>query len=139
MTGLDTQLDILISLMNPTFSKQLSLATIALRFGSSNLRRCCFIGHALGSTFNACSMSSLGMLGMSYGHHAKISQCSQRNSMSAPSYAGSKSTTMDVVLSRSVPLNPVLYRKPGPAGINRCWVPHYDQCCLLVLHIPLSY
>jgi hypothetical protein len=55
-------------------------------------------GFALGSTFNACSTSSLGTPGMSDGNQVKISQRSQRNSTSAPSYAGSKFTAIDVVL-----------------------------------------
>jgi hypothetical protein len=59
-------------------------------------------GFVLGSMFNACSMSSLGTLGMSDGHQAKISQRSWRNSMSALSYAGSKFTVIDVVLLASV-------------------------------------
>jgi hypothetical protein len=59
-------------------------------------------GFALGSTFSACSTSSLGTPGMSEGHQAKISQCSQRNSTSALSYAGSKFTVMEVVFAGSV-------------------------------------
>jgi hypothetical protein len=59
-------------------------------------------GFALGSTFNACSTSSLGTPGMSDGHQVKISQRSRRNSMSALSYAGSRFTTIDVVLLGSV-------------------------------------
>jgi hypothetical protein len=59
-------------------------------------------GFALGSTFNACSTSSLGTPGMSEGHQAKISQHSRRNSTSALSYAGSRFTAIDVVLFGSV-------------------------------------
>jgi hypothetical protein len=59
-------------------------------------------GFALGSMFSACSTSSLGTLGISEGHQAKISQCSRRNSMSALSYAGSKFTAMEVILFGSV-------------------------------------
>jgi hypothetical protein len=102
MTGLDTQLDVFISLMNRAFYRRWSSDAIALHFGSSNLRRGCFTGRALGSTFSACSTSSLGTPGMSNGHHAKISQRSRWNLMSALSYAGSKSTAIDVVLSGSV-------------------------------------
>jgi hypothetical protein len=40
--------------------------------------------------------------GMSDGHQVKIPQHSQRNLASALSYAGSKSTAIDVVFSRSV-------------------------------------
>jgi hypothetical protein len=57
---------------------------------------------ALGSMFSACSTSSLGTPGISEGHQAKISQCSRRNSMSAPSYVGSRFTAIEVVLFGSV-------------------------------------
>jgi hypothetical protein len=59
-------------------------------------------GFALGSTFSACSTSSLGTPGIFEGHQAKISQRSWRNSTSALSYVGSKFTTMEVVLFGSV-------------------------------------
>jgi hypothetical protein len=59
-------------------------------------------GFALGSTFSACSTSSLGTPGISEGHHAKNSQRSRMNSTSALSYAGSKFTAMEVVLFGSV-------------------------------------
>jgi hypothetical protein len=102
MTGFDTQLEVLISLINLAFSSLCNSDAIAFLLGSSNLHNGCLTGFALGSMFNACSMSSLGTPGMSDGHQAKISQRSQRNSMSALSYAGSKFTAIDVVLLASV-------------------------------------
>jgi hypothetical protein len=102
MTGLDTQVDDLISQMNPAFSSQCSSDAMAFLFGSSNRHSGCLTGFDLGSTFSACSTSSLGTPGMSEGHQAKISQLSWRNSMSALSYAGSKFTAMEVVLFGSV-------------------------------------
>jgi hypothetical protein len=102
ITGLDTQLEVLISLINPVFSSLCNSDAIAFLLGSSNCHNGCLTGFALGSTFNACSTSSLGTLGMSDGHQAKISQCSQRNSMSALSYAGSRFIAIDVVLFGSM-------------------------------------
>jgi hypothetical protein len=102
MTGLDTQVDDLISRMNPAFSSLCSSDAIAFLLGSSNHRSGCLTGFALGSTFSACSTSSLGTPGISEGHQAKISQCSQRNSTSALSYVGSRFTAMEVVLFGSV-------------------------------------
>jgi hypothetical protein len=102
MTGLDTQVDALISRMNPAFSSLCSSDAIAFLLGSSNHRSGFLTGLALGSTFSACSTSSLGTPGMSEGHQAKISQRSWRNSMSALSYAGSRFTAMEVVLFGSV-------------------------------------
>jgi hypothetical protein len=102
MTGLDTQVDDLISQMNPAFSSLCSSDAIAFLLGSSNHRSGCLNDFALGSTFSACSTSSLGTPGMSEGHQVKISQRSRRNSMSVLSYAGSKFTAMEVVLFGSV-------------------------------------
>jgi hypothetical protein len=102
MTGLDTQVDVLISRMNPAFSSLCSLDAIPFLLGSSNRLNGYLTGFALGSTFSACSTSSLGTPGISEGHQANIFQCSRRNSMSALSYAGSRFTAMEVVLFRSV-------------------------------------
>jgi hypothetical protein len=102
MTGFDTQLEVLISLIKPAFSSLCNSDAIAFLLDSSNLLNGCFTGFALGSTLSACSTSSLGTPGMSDGHQAKISQRSRRNSMSALSYAGSKFTAIDIVLFGSV-------------------------------------
>jgi hypothetical protein len=56
MTGLDTQVDALISQMNPAFSSLCSSDAIAFLLGSSNHRSGCLTGLALGSTFSARSM-----------------------------------------------------------------------------------
>jgi hypothetical protein len=88
--------------MKPVFSSRWSSAAIALHFGSSNHRRGCFTVRAFESTLNACSTSSLETPGMSEGHRAKISQRSLRNSTSTLSYAGSRSTAIDVIFSGSV-------------------------------------
>jgi hypothetical protein len=102
MTRLDTQVDDLISRMNPAFSSLCSSEAIAFLLGLSNHRSGCLTGFALGSTFSVCSTSSLGTPGMSEGHQVKISQRSRRNSTSVLSYAGSKFTAMDVVLFGSM-------------------------------------
>jgi hypothetical protein len=98
MTGLDTQVDDLISRMNLAFSILCRSDAIAFLLGSSNHRSGFLTGFALGSTFSACSTSSQGTPGMFEGHQAKISQRSWRNSMSALSYAGSRFTAIEVVL-----------------------------------------
>jgi hypothetical protein len=102
ITGLDTQVEILISRMNPVFSSLCNSDAIAFLLGSSNHRSDCLTGFALGSTFSACSTSSLGTLGISKGHQAKIFQRSWRNLTSVLSYPGSKFTAMEVVLFGSV-------------------------------------
>jgi hypothetical protein len=102
MTGLDTQVDDLISLMNLVFSNLCSSDAIAFLLGSSNHLSGCLTGFALGSTFSACSTSSLGTPGMSEGHQVKISQRSRRNSTSALSYVGSRFTAIEVILFGSI-------------------------------------
>jgi hypothetical protein len=78
-TGLETQVDVLISLMNLVSSKWWSSVVVALRFGSSKHQRGCLTSRAFGSTLSACMASSLGTPSMSMGHQAKISPRSQRN------------------------------------------------------------
>jgi hypothetical protein len=94
--------EVFISLINLAFSSLCNSDAIAFLLGSSNHRNGCLTGFALGSTFNACSTSSLGTPGMSEGYQANISQRSWRNSMSALSYVGSRFTAIDVVLFGSV-------------------------------------
>jgi hypothetical protein len=88
--------------VSTAFSNLCSSAPIALRLGSSNRHRGCLTGLAFGSMLSACSTSSLGTPGMSEGHQAKISQCSQRNSLSTLSYVESKFTAMEVVFAGSM-------------------------------------
>jgi hypothetical protein len=73
MTGLDTQLEVFISLINLAFSSLCNSDAIAFLLGSSNHRNGCLTSFSLGSTFNACLTSSLGTPGMSDGHQTKIS------------------------------------------------------------------
>jgi hypothetical protein len=75
---------------------------------------------------------------MSEGHLTMISQCSWRNSTSMLSYAGSRSTAMEVVFAGSVgwtwlSWNIGLSRKPNQAGIDLRRVVCYDQFLLWVL------
>jgi hypothetical protein len=132
MTGLDTEVDALISRMNPAFSSLCSSDAIAFLLGSSNHCSGCLTGLALGSTFSACSTNSLGTPSMSRRHQAKISQYSRRNSTSALSYTGSRFTAMEVVLFGSVgwtwiSSNLGLHQKPDLAGIVRRRVAHCGQ------------
>ena len=85
-------------LLNKPASLSRSISdSMALRFGSEKRRKGCLIGLAIGSKFRWCSASSLGTPGMSAGHHAKITQRSQRNSTSVLSYALSMFVAIAVV------------------------------------------
>ena len=102
-TGLATHVaSVCSSLIKPASLSRLISDSIALRFGSEKRRKGCLIGLAIGSKFRWCSASSLGTPGMSAGHHAKIFQCSRRNSTSALSYARSMFVAIDVVFLGSV-------------------------------------
>ena len=101
-TGFATQVASLISRIKPAFSSRCTSSLMALRFGFENRHRVCFTGLALGLTLSACSASSLGIPGMSDGCHAKISQRSRRNSMSALSYASVRSFNTLTFFVRSV-------------------------------------
>ena len=103
ITGLATHVaSVDISLMKPASLSRSISDNMALRLGSEKRRKGCFTGLARGSKLRWCSASSLGTPGMSAGHHAKIFQCSRRNSTSALSYATSMFAAMEVVFFGSV-------------------------------------
>ena len=79
-------------MMNPAASSRAISSPIALRLSSAKRRKDCLTGLASGRTCKACSASSLGTPGMSFGDHAKMSRFSRRNSTSALSYAGLRPT-----------------------------------------------
>ena len=89
------------SLIKPASRSRSISDSIALRFGSEKRRKGYLIGLASGSKFRWCSASSLGTPGMSAGHHAKIFQCSRRNSTSALSYLGSMLAPTETCLEES--------------------------------------
>src|SRR5664279_5121335 len=101
-TGFATQVAFLISRMNLAARSRLISSPMALRFGSENRRIDCLIGLSSGYTLRECSANSLGMLGMSAGHQAKIYQYSRRNSTSALSYAGERLVDTIAILEASV-------------------------------------
>src|SRR5664279_2618545 len=101
-TGFATQVACLISRINLAAWSRLISSPMVVRFGSENRRIDCLIGLASGYTSRECLANSLGMPGMSAGHHAKISQYSRRNSTSALSYAGERLVDTIAVLEASV-------------------------------------
>ena len=74
------------SLMNPVADSFAISSPMALRFSSSKRHRHCFTGLEPGWIFKVCSVTSLGMLGISKGFHAKMSLLPRRKSTSALSY-----------------------------------------------------
>ena len=81
-------------------AKSLAISSpMSLRF--SSLKRCkrYLTGLEPGLIFKACSVTSLRILGMSEGFHAKMSRLAQRKSTSVPSYLGERAVPMRTVLS----------------------------------------
>ena len=72
--------------MNPAAKSFTISSTMALRFSSSKQHRRYFIGLEAGLIFKVCSVTCLGMPGMSEGLHAKMSLLAQRKSVSVLSY-----------------------------------------------------
>ena len=74
-------------MMNPATKSFAISSPMALHFSSSKRHRRCFIGLEPGLIFKVCSVTSLEMLGMSKGLHAKMSLLARRKSTSALSYS----------------------------------------------------
>jgi hypothetical protein len=90
------------SLMNLAAIGLWTSSSMALCFSSSKRRRCCFTGRAPAQMSSECSVTSLGMPGMSEGLHTKISAFARRKSTSTASYLGSSSEPILTFLSVSL-------------------------------------
>ena len=89
--------------MNPAANSFAISSPMALRFLLLKRRRRCFIGLEPGLIFKACSVTSLGMPGMSEGFHAKMSLLARRKPMSTLSYSKESVVPMRTAL----PLEPL--------------------------------
>ena len=86
------------SLMNLATKSFAISSPMALRFSSSKRRKRCFTSLESGWIFKACSVTSLGMPGISEGFHTKMSLLSRRKSTSALSYSEESATPMCTIL-----------------------------------------
>ena len=91
-----------MSLMNPASSSLASSSPMACRLGSEKRLRVCLTGLYPFSILRLCSASLRGMLGMSEGCQAKITQFSRRKSRSAASIVGFSCVPMEAVFEGSV-------------------------------------
>jgi hypothetical protein len=87
--------------MNPVATKQANSARMASPLSGVKRRNFCRIGLAWGWTFNLCSASSIGTLGISAGCHTNTSWLSCKNWMSALSYLSFRLELMIAVLRSS--------------------------------------
>src|SRR3954471_5171015 len=111
-TGFASHLEYLTGRMKPAASRRCTSSAMARRRSSLKGRSDCLTCRALGSVLSLCSASSLGTPGMTEGFHAKMSQFSRRNSMSALSYAG----------LMPVPIVTVWMESPGTSSMERVCV-----------------
>ena len=87
--------------MNLAASSFASAFLMASCLSGENRRKRCFFGVALGSTFKACSINSLGTPGISAGFHANTSRLALRKLTSSSSYLSPSPTPMMAVLESS--------------------------------------
>src|SRR4051812_38886673 len=83
-----------ISRMNSAAKSWATSSPMAFLFWTADRRRCFLTGLTFGSTRRRCSASPLGTPDMSAYFHAKMSQFSRRNWMSASSYLESSVVEM---------------------------------------------
>ena len=113
--------------MKPVANSHAISTLIASFLSSANRRSFCLMGLAVTEMFNECSISFLGMPGMSTDFHAKTSTCSHRKLTSASFYLGSRSAPIQAVLDwssrmRTTSLNSldlVEARETSRVGISR--------------------
>ena len=85
-TGLASQSKLYTSLMNPAARSLAISSPMALCLSSSKRRRHCLAGFEPKTRCSVCSVTSLGMPGMSEGFHVKTSRLARRKSASSLSY-----------------------------------------------------
>jgi hypothetical protein len=80
--------------MNPASNSLCISSPMTLRFSSSKRRKRCFTGLEPAQISKVCSVTSLGMTGISEGLHAKMSMFARRKSTITVSYLGSRVALM---------------------------------------------
>ena len=84
--------------MNPAASSFASSFLMASRLSGKKRHSRCFFGVALGLTFSACSINSLGTPGISAGFHTNTSRLALRKLTSSSSYLSPKPAPMMAIL-----------------------------------------
>ena len=95
---------------------------MASRLSGENRRNRCFFGVALGSTFKACSINSLGTPSISAGFHANTSRLALRKLTSSSSYLSPGPAPMMAVLESSPSCSWIVLVPMLPAGFTDDWL-----------------
>jgi len=109
-------------LMNPATSSFTSSFLMASHLSGENRRNRCFFGVALGSTFKACSINSLGTPGISAGFHANTSRLALRKLTSSSSYLSPSPAPMMAVLESSPSCNWIVLVPTSLVGLTDDWL-----------------
>src|SRR6185437_8801508 len=91
-------------------------------FSGEKRRSRCFFGVALGLTFKACSINSLGTPGISAGFHANTSRLALRKLTSSSSYLSPSPAPMMAVLESSPSCNWIVLVPTSPVGLTDDWL-----------------
>ena len=108
--------------MNPAVSSFASSFLMASHLSGENRRNRCFFGVALGSTFKACSINSLGTPGISAGFHANTSRLALRKLTSSSSYLSPMPALMMAVLQSSPSCSWMVLVPTSPVGFTDGWL-----------------
>src|SRR6185437_8966851 len=85
-------------------------------------RNCCFFGVALGSTFKACSINSLGTAVISAGFHENTSRLALRKLMSSSSNLSPSPALMMAVLESSLSCSWIVLVPTPLVGLTDDWL-----------------
>src|SRR6185503_15621117 len=108
--------------MNPAVSSFASSFLMASRLSGENRRNHCFFGVALGSTFKACSINSLGTPGISAGFHANTSRLALRKLTSLSSYLSPSPALMLAILESSPSCSWIVLVPTPLVGLTDYWL-----------------
>ena len=109
-------------MMNPAASSFASYFLMASRLSGEKHRNRCFFGVALGSTFKACSINSLGTPGISAGFHANTSRLALRKLTSSSSYLSPSPAPMMAVLESSPSCSWIVLVPTPLVGLTDYWL-----------------
>ena len=108
--------------MNPAASSFANSFLMASHLSGEKCRNRCFFGVALGSTFKACSINSLGTPGISTGFHANMSRLALRKLTSSSSYLSPSLAPMMAVLESSPSCKWIVLVPTSPVGLTDDWL-----------------
>ena len=123
---------------NPAVSSFAISFLMASRLSGENRRNRCFFGVALGSTFKACSINSLGTPGISAGFHANMSRLALRKLTSSSSYLSPSPVPMIAVLDSSPSCSCMVFVPTSLVGLTEDWLGSLDGTESLVKESSLA-